>query len=1189
MGTRGMSAAAPLLALLCLSSLVSAQGNENVAYQPDIVGVGRMFLVALKVPAGAPEMKVTYPDSVTMFDRTPLPCKSELRKYYFRAIKATKQAAIRFAHPAGEISIPVEVWSFEDLRGFRELKGVQLPRRWPLGEALPETKQGQTIATEAAKSTVKSEDAPGHRWLEMSDEDIWRLQPDSTIPRYYWVNLPKGCPIHGADIYRKVAFYPWGKDTSFPYSWKIKCPVGDEEYPSNDFANGDMTSGEFVDDGMGRGCNYKGNNYGFIAVICRAYCHKMMSVAPQCVAGYMASGDIRYVHKALVAMSRLAVEYAYLATMTQHRHRGGRAANIPELGPMKFGDGPFHGGQSCLTVMSGQSGSQGRYSEAYDRIWPAIEEDDQIVPFLQSKGLDVKTHDDVKRFIEENLFAVWIQATLDGAIMTNGTGDQKAVARMAEMLNYERGAEFMDWLYDGRGAMRTYVPNTFFRDGAPYESTGGYNAWHLVGLGPIVESVEHLRRMRPEVYPDDKYPNFTKSRRYHNIFDFSMNTVTIDRTYPKIGDDGGINPYPLYRKLPKRAWQNGGADAFEHAYKVFKDPKFAWALANTPSWRPSANFGYTREQIEEEAAKWPDDWNDASCLQDGYGLAMLRSGKGEDKRALWMHYGHARGHTQEDIMQIGLDAHQSQILSNFGYPRNWNHWTTSWATHNVARQIPFVTMAATPRLFADVGPLHLCEAYAQGFTGSPEGGYRVLSDDWQRRMLAMVDVSDDQFYCLDLYRISGGQEHWWSFHAQEGDFTTDGLKLTAQKGGTLAGPEVEYGDEKWLEANGCRYSKSGRVGWHGLMFPFAHLYNVTRDESGKDGEARAPWYADWALKDADGLHFRLTVPAADNTEVILCDGKSPAAPSPYEMKWILLHNESESPTQTQVLAAMELYRGEPLIKGIRPLAVSGEEEAGFKATGAVVALADATDTVFASADGSVERVAAGGFQFAGRFGMYRERDGVPTDIILVGGTKLTKNGFGIAQADAEYRSPIVAIDRKTDTITVAQASDNPAALVGAHVHITNPVRRIAGKVLKAKKSGDGAELQLEFDARIGMGKVSGIDGHKVVTPTPFTLQGYRYYHGARIVNASGTAEYQLARIRSRGFALIDAAMHPELAAERLGAEFPTGSWFNVYDYGVGDEVVWPNTVRVSLVGDNTYRVSATGKVTVTMPKNAKVQ
>jgi len=82
------------------------------------------------------------------------------------------------------------------------------------------------------------------------------------------------------------------------------------------------------------------------------------------------------------------------------------------------------------------------------------------------------------------------------------------------------------------------VPNTSFRDAAPFESTGGYNGMHVEGLGPIVESIEHVRQLRPEVYPEVEYPSFCKSRRYRNVFDFCMDTVTIDRSYPAIGDGG---------------------------------------------------------------------------------------------------------------------------------------------------------------------------------------------------------------------------------------------------------------------------------------------------------------------------------------------------------------------------------------------------------------------------------------------------------------------------------------------------------------------------------------------------------------------------------------------------------------------------------------------------------------------------
>ena len=1182
-----------LMAFVLLSGLVCAvvpaADDDVVAYKPDILGVGRLFLVALKVPANAGQIKIALPEAVTLLDRTPLPTTKELRKYYFRTLKPAKQADIVLAHPTGEVIVSVEIWSFEQLREFRELKGKQLPRRWPLGEALPELKQSQTITTDAMKEAAKGAAGAGKRWLDVDDETIWNLQPDSTIPRWHWVNVGDGCPTHGREIFRKSAFYPWLKGSAVPYSWKIECPVGNEQYPSNDFANDDFTSGEFPDDGIGGACDYKGKKYGFIAELCQAYCHWAMGVAPACANAYLATGDIQYVHKALVAMCRTAAEHAYLGTMTHHRHRN-RRSQVDRLGQSLFTDGPFLGGSGFTVYCISQPGYQISHAEAYDRIWPAIDDDPDIVPFLQSKGFDVKTGEDVRRFIEENLFAVWVQGSFARAPASNEPRPQEGLLRIAECLNYERGNEFMDWLYDSGGKMRVFVTNGYFRDGAPYEATGVYNGTHVRSLGPVIESIERLRELRPDVYPEDKYPNLTKSRRYHHIFDFVMNTVTIDRTYPKIGDDtagrGYNGGYPQYLVQNRRTWHSANLAAFEHAYKVMKDPKFAWALAHSPGWQPSLQFPYTREEIEAEAAKWPEEWNDASSLQDGFGVAVLRGGEAANKRALWMMYGHSRGHVHDDIMHIGLDAHKSEILGQMGYPRNWGYWEHCWMTHNLARQIPFVKMTATPQLFADAGDVHVCEAWAEGFKPkeNADDGYDLLEDQWQRRMLAIVDVSDEEFYCLDMYRIHGGDEHWWSFHAQEGEFATEGLRLEKQDGGTVAGPDVPYGDEKWLTEQGCGKS---RAGWSGPMMGFPFLYNVERADMKRRTRDDGVWSADWTLKNSEGLHFKMTVPSSDDTEVVISDGKSPVGGSPYEMKWVLLHNVGQAPTRTQVVNVMEMYRHEPLIKDIRPLEVSGDDEAGFKPYGLVIELTNGrTDTVFASADAETVRTAEGGFEFAGRFGLYSEQAGQPTHVTLIGGTRMTKNGMGITTKSAEYRAPITAVDRDSETITVSPAPQNLEAIIGQYIYITNPVRRIAYKVLDAKEVEGGAALTLEFDSRIGTGKAAGHDDHRVKTGTPFVLHGWRYYHGARLVNAARDAEYRLIDVRHGNYAIIDPEVHPEAVADKLAAEFPAGTWFDVYDYGVGDEVVWPQTVSVKRLSAAAYRVNTSGRANVSLPTNA---
>ena len=64
-------------------------------------------------------------------------------------------------------------------------------------------------------------------------------------------------------------------------------------------------------------------------------------------------------------------------------------------------------------------------------------------------------------------------------------------------------------------------------------------------------------------------------------------------------------------------------------------------------------------------------------------------------------------------------------------------------------------------------------------------------------------------------------------------------------------------------------------------------------------------------------------------------------------------------------------------------------------------------------------------------------------------------------------------------------------------------------------------LELAMDSRIGVGQVSGAADSLVASATPFTLQGYGYYEGARLVNAEGDAEYRINKVRSGQGAMID--------------------------------------------------------------------
>ena len=84
---------------------------------------------------------------------------------------------------------------------------------------------------------------------------------------------------------------------------------------------------------------------------------------------------------------------------------------------------------------------------------------------------------------------------------------------------------------------------------------------------------------------------------------------------------------------------------------------------------------------------------------------------------------------------------------------------------------------------------------------------------------------------------------------------------------------------------------------------------------------------------------------------------------------------------------------------------------------------------------------------------------------LVGGTVLEKGDFGIGLRSPEFRGRIVKVDRRTETVTVSPAPPSLENLAGANVFIASPGRRVARKVVDARRvdadsrtrSGDGFE------------------------------------------------------------------------------------------------------------------------------------
>jgi hypothetical protein len=91
------------------------------------------------------------------------------------------------------------------------------------------------------------------------------------------------------------------------------------------------------------------------------------------------------------------------------------------------------------------------------------------------------------------------------------------------------------------------------------------------------------------------------------------------------------------------------------------------------------------------------------------------------------------------------------------------------------------------------------------------------------------------------------------------------------------------------------------------------------------------------------------------------------------------------------------------------------------------------------------------------------------------------------------------------------------------------------------------------------------------------------------VNSQRNVEYRIVEVRSQNAAVIDPQAHPEAMADKLAKEFSNDTWFDVYDYGVGDEVVWPYVVSITPGNPTGYHVTAPVPVKVNLPGGERVR
>jgi len=169
------------------------------------------------------------------------------------------------------------------------------------------------------------------------------------------------------------------------------------------------------------------------------------------------------------------------------------------------------------------------------------------------------------------------------------------------------------------------------------------------------------------------------------------------------------------------------------------------------------------------------------------------------------------------------------------------------------------------------------------------------------RTVAMVDVDPERFYLVDLFAVSGGEQHDQSWHGPLRPVQAPPLTWKAQSG-TLAGPDV---------AQFAGYTD--RWGRKGLNFP-CFLTNIRKTQL----EQPAVWSWDYGLPEGDRLNLHV-IPVGGPAEVLLGTGRSPARPADWGLDYLILRRKSRDGKPSLFLTVIDVYQKTPVVLGARLL------------------------------------------------------------------------------------------------------------------------------------------------------------------------------------------------------------------------------------------------------------------------------
>jgi hypothetical protein len=969
-------------------------------------------------------------------------------------------------------------------------------------------------------------------YAEQSDDFIWELQPPTSIPRIYPHEAVAECPVCGQAVRTINPWHPWRLDPiNHPY--QIQCRMCDRWFPSNDFGAGDMTSGDYPDDGNGWVAP-DGRHFFFIREYAHAcYTGVTIPTLKSLSQAWVLTGDPKYAHKCAVLLARLASVYP------NHDDRQEWLWNAPY--------GGYHphykwktGGMITDLIWESFCSEGAAYS--YDAIYEYLDDDPELFEFLQAKGMPVKNAEELRNYVNHYLLRAAAAGVLNGAIAGNPGHHQALALALALVMDdysdiHPNSKDLVDWAYHGAGRTAYIMTNSLYRDGGGQESPS-YNNIKLDFIR-VSEMMEEIRAKHPEVYPVEQYPDIFGNEKAASIFDYFLTLPALGVFHPSVGDGGST--FGDARRHQPVVW----SQVYSHnlfAFRKYGNPIYARAATRVDGRMAPGNLfdPYPGEALAKVLEDPASEIIRKPRLLDGYGVALLESDQGDNRRALMLNYSAIMGHRQGDNLHMELYARGLNILPDLGYPYSWDY-VRPWDYHTMAHNTVSVNETIgnlgqytgnAASLFASQDGVHVISArhlpyppwYEAGGQPGPQGV------DQYERTSVLIDVDEERFYVVDLFAVSGGDQHDQSWHGPLVEPVLPDLDWQVQPTGTLAGPDVEQFAE---------YTDRWDRTW--TNFP-CFVKDVKRAQL---DEPRF-WEWDFGMEEGDRLRIHV-IPVGGPLEAIMGSGGSPARPPGWKLDYLLCRRMVEAGQRSLYLTVLDAFQGQPVVQQVR---VISEEPLELEVT----------------YDGGVDRISLATPEGPSTTNEHREhglhvvstRDGqIVRDVQI--GSWAPEQGPGYAT------QPIQEVDYQGRRIALTpEAGQEAEFAVGRGLRIYNADRSSMYTITDVAQEDGQLWLTLDTTALLARGPVTGADdgvvelGASCVFATgrmdaegQIGNPGPYYFGGARL--GEGDLARPIEAVVNRSVSAARVFLQASVSAEELLRDYGD-SIVSMWDYGVGDSV-----------------------------------